>query len=255
MQSGGFADVQVFRSIVFRTGARCIHSLDGPKWVGRVLPCRDDSFRQPASQIITPACSIFSKPPFDIVAAAAAATAAAATAASASAAPAKRAVPSDAEAKQRGKRMMGILVGTLSRIQSDSSQISTKDQRRIELEDKLAAKLAEEKTLMAAQLAAEQEERRQRVEEVRKQREERLMNLWTEKWRMQKIQEAGFLMTETKPCLAWLPAETDEETHLKIQTQIKKAESAYPLALQDAKPEGSKSMESIEFEEQQDESG
>lgn len=98
------------------------------------------------------------------------------------------------DVRDRGRRMMGVLMGTLSKFKSEESDKSEATLKRILLEQKLAGKLQKERELLEAQISTAQAEIQNRlpveIAQVRAGTEECC---------------SGFYKTETFPVLYWKP--------------------------------------------------
>lgn len=117
----------------------------------------------------------------------------------------KRGAAIDDESRKRGRRMMGMLMGTLSKFKNETDPVA---ERQREIQARLGERLAEEKALLAATLQREREERMQKAAESRKKWEEASRAELEELGRTRRLQLAGFLKTspESGSCLCFLPA-------------------------------------------------
>lgn len=127
----------------------------------------------------------------------------------------------DEESKKRGKRMMGVLMGTLSQFKKSDAADSTGIRQR-QIQRKLLEKLAEERVLLAEQVERERKERREAAQALKAKHMEESSAA------MQRVRQEGeaaqrcFLRTAAGPSLFYLPAvllESQEEALRKQQQQ------------------------------------
>jgi len=126
----------------------------------------------------------------------------------------------DEESKKRGRRMMGVLMGTLSQFKKSDAADSTGIRQR-QIQTKLLEKLAEERALLAEQVERERVERRGAAQALEaKHMEESVAEMQRVRQEIDVAQRC-FLRTKTGPSLFYLPAvllESQEET-LREQQQ------------------------------------
>lgn len=115
----------------------------------------------------------------------------------AEAAPSRRAL--NPEDKARGRRMLGLMIGTLT-------TPSAPNARQREVEERLAQRLAAEKEALTKEMEMEAEKRRQENEERRKEWEQGELDRLETGWERQKSDLAGFMLTESEPRLYWRPS-------------------------------------------------
>lgn len=115
---------------------------------------------------------------------------------------------------QRGRRMLGLLRSTLSNPLSTTKHVQQHTveaeeaaaAKRRAVDERLALKLAEEKARLREEVEREQEERRQRLEALKREREEAELTRLEERWQRQRENVLAFRRTTTLPSLCWLPA-------------------------------------------------
>lgn len=135
----------------------------------------------------------------------------------------KRSASSDEQEKKRGRRMMGVLLGTLSKFRTEVDPAAEK-QRQIQA--KLAEKFQEERALLAATVEKERQEKIERRKEMRAAREAKCSEEMAEKRAVNTKLFSGFFKTEAKegaPALYYLPAKLTEAQQDQIDRQKEEA--------------------------------
>lgn len=130
----------------------------------------------------------------------------------------------DEESRKRGRRMMGVLMGTLSKFKKNDASDSTGIRQR-QIQTKLMEKLAEERALLAEQV---ERERAERLAAIRAQETKHLEESEAEMQRIKQLNDRAqrnFLKTKTvgAPVLFYLPAvllESQEELLRKQQEDM-----------------------------------
>lgn len=120
---------------------------------------------------------------------------------------ADRKLPSlDDEMQRRGKRMMGVLLGTLQAPKSSRHSTLTPEQtqKKQQVDERLRQKLAEERAILEKTMEEEAQRRREAHLERERLERDRLEAKWTEHRAL--LQNPPFKRTETKPSLFWSPA-------------------------------------------------
>ncbi len=127
----------------------------------------------------------------------------------------------DVEEQKRGKRMMGVLLGTLSKFKEESSDPVLQKQRQIQT--KLAERLQGERTILLETIERERQERIEQAELEREKWDEQCRTEIEETARQRRINLANFLVTSTAPPLFYLPAVLTEEQQEVIERQCNEA--------------------------------
>lgn len=123
----------------------------------------------------------------------------------------------DEESTKRGRRMMGLLQGTLKQFKRQVDVPAA--QRQQEIQNRLLEKVAEERALIADQLDKEQEANRLlALEQEEKFREQCKYELQEMKRERKQIM-ARFLQTKGPVPLYYLPAVLTEEQEVELQAQ------------------------------------
>ncbi|KAF9578271.1 hypothetical protein BGW38_006022 [Lunasporangiospora selenospora] len=162
----------------------------------------------PPSQLTATVASSTTTETTDAAAAAATATTTTTTATTAPPAKASESTPVVAEENnRRGRRMMGMILGTLTQFKKDHQKQATND--------KGAASRAALQERVREKLKREQELNRELHE---KERQERLVKRGVtgagQKW------DNGFILTETKPRLRYMPKVMNDATRQKLEEQL-----------------------------------
>lgn len=105
----------------------------------------------------------------------------------------------NAEDRARGRRMLGLMMGTLTGTPAPNA-------RQRQVEERLAQRLAAEKEELARQMEAEADKKRQEVEERRREWEQGEQSRLEGVWRRGEADRAAFQLTETEPRLYWSPS-------------------------------------------------
>ncbi|KAJ3012350.1 UNVERIFIED_CONTAM: hypothetical protein HDU68_001246 [Siphonaria sp. JEL0065] len=121
------------------------------------------------------------------------------------------------EQTNRGKRMFGALMGTLTK-QTTTTKTEA-EKRREEIEKRLREKLEAEKALLAQEVEKEKEakaaEKRERLKEESEKRE-----LLTAAFiKKQKENLAHFIKTKTEPAIYFLPGKHNDKTRKLLEAQ------------------------------------
>ena len=126
----------------------------------------------------------------------------------------------DEESRKRGRRMMGVLRGTLNQFRQETVAEQPALQRQKKIQERLAEKLQEERVLLAAAVAREQEERRATLEQAKLQWEqEQTAELEANKRGRRKV-FANFLQTKGELPLFYLPAILTDQQQTVIDKQL-----------------------------------
>ncbi|EPZ32513.1 hypothetical protein O9G_002289 [Rozella allomycis CSF55] len=108
---------------------------------------------------------------------------------------------------KRNKRMMGVMLGTLSKFKQDLNQTIGVDNKRKEIDLKLKEKLAQEKEQTRIIMEKERKERRSRILDARKSETLQLEQTITADLEKRYDNYSNFLSTNAMPSLFFRPAE------------------------------------------------
>jgi flagellar biosynthesis GTPase FlhF len=136
---------------------------------------------------------------------------------------AKRPAFPDDQEKKRGRRMMGVLLGTLSKFRTEADPAADK-QRQIQT--KLAEKLQEERAVLAATVERERQEKIERRKEMRAAWASKVNEELEQQKILHKKLFSGFLKTEAKDgaaSLYYLPAKLTDDQQDLIDRQREEA--------------------------------
>ncbi|KAI8049981.1 pinin/SDK/memA/ protein conserved region-domain-containing protein [Syncephalis plumigaleata] len=124
------------------------------------------------------------------------------------------------EVKQRSRRMLGVMLGTLNSIKKANENKSEAMLRREALETKLQDRLFKEKEEIEKKREAAQEERRQKALEARRHMYEKRQRQSAAASVRRRFHMAKYLKTKTGPELYYLPAKLTDVQHDQIEKQI-----------------------------------
>ncbi|KAF9366641.1 hypothetical protein BGX34_011680 [Mortierella sp. NVP85] len=139
-----------------------------------------------------------------------------------------------AEDAKRGRRMMGMILGTLTQFKKQETMASGEAKSsgvasREALQERVREKLRKEQELNAEMRQKEREAREERMKHQqanrqagRRPNQRRSLFLW----------ENGYLLTETRPRLRYMPKIMNEEMRKKHEAQIKETGEGAPFARQ-----------------------
>lgn len=126
----------------------------------------------------------------------------------------------DEESRKRGRRMMGVLLGTLNQFRQETAADQPALQRQKQIQERLAEKMQEERALLAAAVAREQEERRATLEQAKLQWElEQAAELEANKSERRRI-FATYLQTKGELPLFYLPAILTDQQQAVVDKQL-----------------------------------
>ncbi|KAK3826028.1 MAG: hypothetical protein J3Q66DRAFT_113394 [Benniella sp.] len=139
-----------------------------------------------------------------------------------------------AEDAKRGRRMMGMILGTLTQFKKQETMASGEAKSsgvasREALQERVREKLRKEQELNAEMRKKERDAREERLKQQqanrqagRRPNQRRSLILW----------ENGYLLTETRPRLRYMPKIMNEEMRKKHEAQIKETGEGAPFARQ-----------------------
>jgi hypothetical protein len=122
----------------------------------------------------------------------------------------------DKQLKQRNKKMLGVILGTLNKFQKDMSSKNDATERREQLEQKVEAKVQEEQDKLREQNERQLKELTQKAEqlnsEIMRRKEEKEFQLLHKQWKSNRLLLSGYIKTKSKPSIYYLPANNNEKT-------------------------------------------
>jgi hypothetical protein len=107
----------------------------------------------------------------------------------------------------RGKRFMGVLLGTLNQFRTEIGKDTTQTEKRQEIDRKNAEKLELSRLETQEQIRKEREERLEKQEQKLKQAKAERYEKLKESFYKRYTDLSNFLKTETKPSLLYRPAQ------------------------------------------------
>jgi len=117
---------------------------------------------------------------------------------------------SNKESKSRNRKLFGVLVTTLNQFKTDIAKKSEAVQRREELEQKIETKVAQEEHNFFEQQKKVLEEGKEKEfalrEEIKKQQQEKELQVLSLKWQYHRDQLSNFYKTEAKPTIYYKEA-------------------------------------------------
>ncbi|KAG2187421.1 hypothetical protein INT44_005109 [Umbelopsis vinacea] len=129
------------------------------------------------------------------------------------------------DGQRRGKRMFGVLMGTLNKFKTDTSNKTTAEKHREEIETKLKEKLERERSELAVKVKKDKEEHFERIQERKRQSQREITQKMELTNAKHKVHLSNFIKTRTEPQLLFRPAKLSEEQTEQIDGQTQKAKA------------------------------
>ncbi|CAO3657959.1 unnamed protein product [Umbelopsis vinacea] len=157
------------------------------------------------------------------------------------------------DGQRRGKRMFGVLMGTLNKFKNDTSKKTSAEKQREEIETKLQEKLERERSELASKAKKDKEEHIERIQEKKRQSKKEItqkVDLTNAKHR---VYLSAFIKTKTEPQLLFRPAKLSDDQTAQIDGQVEKAKIELEDLIRKQKEENANQPEKTEEDEKMEE--
>ncbi|KAH8555389.1 pinin/SDK/memA/ protein conserved region-domain-containing protein [Umbelopsis sp. PMI_123] len=127
------------------------------------------------------------------------------------------------DGQRRGKRMFGVLMGTLNKFKTETSNKSTAEKQREEIDNKLKEKLERERSELADKVKKDKEEHFKRIKEQKRQSERAITHKMELANAKHRVHLSNFIKTMAEPQLLYRPAKLSDEQMEQVKGQTEKA--------------------------------
>ncbi|KAG2176294.1 hypothetical protein INT43_005528 [Umbelopsis isabellina] len=129
------------------------------------------------------------------------------------------------DGQRRGKRMFGVLMGTLNKFKTDTSTKSSAEKQRAEIDNKLKEKLERERKELAESIAKDKEEHIERQQEKKRRSKEEIAQKLALANAKHRLHLSRYIKTAIEPQLLYRPAKLSEAQAAQLQNQEESAKS------------------------------
>ncbi|KAJ2960769.1 hypothetical protein NQZ79_g3927 [Umbelopsis isabellina] len=139
------------------------------------------------------------------------------------------------DGQRRGKRMFGVLMGTLNKFKTDTSTKSSAEKQRAEIDNKLKEKLERERRELAESIARDKEEHIERQQEKKRRSKEEIAQKLAFANAKHRVHLSRYIKTTIEPQLLYRPAKLSEAQAAQIQSQEASAKSELEKVVENQK--------------------